>query len=169
MYVLLILPNIGGWFKNSFQAYARESLETVLINGKPITTTIDVGIKATKTYVSKALGGAFGNAAKQSLTNAEVRLWYNNQLKSLNTSVPFTEANALALNTERNLLKVKARGMMADRETATLLEKTEPIRPFNYYVQKYSAQGYSGENLWQRIIQGSSTPNAGVNARYGIK
>jgi RHS repeat-associated protein len=34
--------SIGGWFKNSFQAYARESLETVLINGKPITTTIGV-------------------------------------------------------------------------------------------------------------------------------
>ena len=48
--------NIGGWFKNSFQAYARESIQTILIDGKPITTTIDVGIKATKMYVSKALG-----------------------------------------------------------------------------------------------------------------
>jgi len=48
--------SVGGWFKNSFQTYAQESLQTVLINGKPITTTIDVGIKATKQYVSKALG-----------------------------------------------------------------------------------------------------------------
>ncbi len=52
---------IGGWFKNSFQAYAKESINTVIINGQPITTTIDVGIKATKQYVSKSLGGAFGN------------------------------------------------------------------------------------------------------------
>ena len=55
--------NIGGWFKNSFQTYAKASIETILIDGKPITTTIDVGIKATKTYVAKALGGTVGNSA----------------------------------------------------------------------------------------------------------
>ena len=53
--------SVGGWFKTSFQAYAKESIETIIINGKPITTTIDIGIKATKQYVSKALGGPLGN------------------------------------------------------------------------------------------------------------
>jgi A nuclease family of the HNH/ENDO VII superfamily with conserved AHH len=61
--------SIGGWFKNSFQAYARESIETILIDGKPITTTIDVGIKATKTYVSKALGSSAGNIIKGETSN----------------------------------------------------------------------------------------------------
>jgi hypothetical protein len=60
--------SIGGWFKNSFQAYARESIQTILIDGKPITTTIDVGIKATKTYVSKGLGSSVG---RQALTSGE--------------------------------------------------------------------------------------------------
>ena len=53
--------SVGGWFKHGFQTYAQESIETIFINGKPITTTIDIGIKATKQYVSKALGGSFGN------------------------------------------------------------------------------------------------------------
>ncbi|WP_229359563.1 type II toxin-antitoxin system death-on-curing family toxin [Flectobacillus major] len=55
---------IGGWFKNSFQAYAKESINTIIINGKPITTTIDVGIKATKQYVARALGNSVGNTIK---------------------------------------------------------------------------------------------------------
>ena len=56
--------SVGGWFKHGFQTYAQESLQTVLINGKPITTSIEVGIKATKTYVSKALGSSVGNVVK---------------------------------------------------------------------------------------------------------
>ncbi|MCU0323591.1 MAG: hypothetical protein MUE72_14340, partial [Chitinophagaceae bacterium] len=53
--------SVGGWFRNTFQAYAKESLQTVIINGEPVTTTIDVGIKATKQYVAKSLGGVLGN------------------------------------------------------------------------------------------------------------
>jgi RHS repeat-associated protein len=56
--------SVGGWFQNSFQTYAKESLQTVIINGQSITTTIEAGIKATKTYVSKALGSSVGSATK---------------------------------------------------------------------------------------------------------
>ena len=63
--------SIGGWFKNSFQTYAKESIQTVLIDGKPITTTIDVGIKATKTYVAKTLGSSVGSVTKGALVNGE--------------------------------------------------------------------------------------------------
>ena len=78
--------NIGGWFKNSFQAYARESIQTILIDGKPITTTIDVGIKATKTYVSKALGSSVGNLAKgteKGALNTVEKAVHGNSLESL--------------------------------------------------------------------------------------
>jgi len=103
------------------------------------------------------------------LTNVEARLWYNNQAKSLNTSVALTRENAIALHTQRNALKVQTRAMMADRETAKMLNQTYPIQPFNFYVDKYTKQGFSGEKLWQKIIQGSSTPNKSVNAKFGIK
>lgn len=56
--------SVGGWFKNTFQAYAKESINTVIVNGQPITTTIDVGIKATKQYVAKGLGSSVGNIVK---------------------------------------------------------------------------------------------------------
>jgi len=74
--------SVGGWFKNSFQAYAKESINTVIINGKPITTTIDVGIKATKQYVEKALGSSVGNVAKGE-TNTVEKAVHGNSLESL--------------------------------------------------------------------------------------
>jgi hypothetical protein len=107
-------------------------------------------------------------AATEGMANAEVRLWYNNQLKALNTNVAYTEENAMSLFAQRNAIKVQARSMMADKEAAALLDKTDPIRPFEYYVRKYSNQGYSGESLWKMIIQGSSTPNPIVNKKFGL-
>jgi RHS repeat-associated protein len=115
---------------------------------------------------------AFNVAARTivtGLSNSETRIWYNKQLKLLDTSVPFTEENAMLLHGQRNTLKIQAREMMLDRKGASILDKTDPIRPFNFYVEKYSAQGYSGESLWQRIIQGASTPNAKINSKFGIK
>lgn len=41
--------------------------------------------------------------------------------------------------------------IIADREAASLLEKKNPLRPFNHYIKKYSAQGYSEEALWQKL------------------
>lgn len=100
------------------------------------------------------------------LTSLEVRLWYNNELKALNTSVAFTEENALLLSSQRNAVKTQARTMMADHQAAALLERTDPIRPFEYYVKKYSNEGFKNEELWQRIIQGTSTPNASMNLKF---
>ncbi|MGN6646551.1 MAG: RHS repeat-associated core domain-containing protein, partial [Cytophaga sp.] len=79
---------------------------------------------------AEAAAAATESTVTTGLTNAEVRVWYNEQLESLNTSVAFTEENAMALNAQRNALKIEARAMMADREAAALLEKTDPIRPF---------------------------------------
>ncbi len=59
--------------------------------------------------------------------------------------------------------------MMVDQAAASQLDKDFPIRDFTYYVNKYSAQGYTGTELWKRIIQGSVTPNQAVNDRFGIK
>ncbi|MGG5507126.1 MULTISPECIES: RHS repeat-associated core domain-containing protein [unclassified Myroides] len=122
-------------------------------------------------FVMGGVGSIFSrsSAAKSGLTNAEARLWYNNQAKSLNTSVALTEQNAITLHRQRNALKTQTRAMMADREAAKMLDKIYPIQPFSYYVNKYSKQGFSGEKLWEKIIQGSTTPNKNVNAKFGIK
>jgi RHS repeat-associated protein len=164
----LVGPSLQSVFKWTQTGFANATKQTITIGGQAYTYFFDAGVKLTKSLF-QSIGGMFGRTTGGTLSNMEVRLWYNNQLKSLNTAVAFTEKNALRLNTQRNNLKIQARNMMADRESAALLNQTDPIKPFKFYVQKYSEQGYSGENLWQRIIQGSSTPNLGVNAKFGIK
>ena len=58
---------------------------------------------------------------------------------------------------------------MSDRAAAEQLSRERPLEPFQYYVDKYTAQGYKNEALWQRIIQGSTTANPDVNSKFGIK
>jgi hypothetical protein len=59
--------------------------------------------------------------------------------------------------------------MMADRAAAEQLAREQPLQPLEYYIQKYSSQGYQGDALWQRIIEGAKTPNKVVNAKFGIQ
>ncbi len=58
---------------------------------------------------------------------------------------------------------------MADKAAAAELRETDPMRPFEYYEQKYTEQGFYGERLWQRTIQGGTRPNARVNEQFGVK
>jgi RHS repeat-associated protein len=106
---------------------------------------------------------------KGGLTNAQVRQWYNAEMQKIDTNGSLTEKFARQVYEQRNAIKVQARELMADKVSAAELDIVRPIEPFEYYVEKYSAQGYSGEELWARIIQGSVTPNADVNAKFGIK
>lgn len=106
--------------------------------------------------------------AARGLTNAEVRALYSKGVRAIDTSGPLTRATAERVHAARNALKVDARAMMADRDAAAALERTNPIQPFEYYVEKYTSEGFSGEALWQRIIQGGTTPNAGVNSSLGV-
>jgi len=116
-------------------------------------------------------GQLFGIAMARfgAMTNAQVRLWYNFRLAKLNTKVQPTEANARALHAERNSIKSTARLLMKDRKAAEALEKSDPIRPFEYYLEKYKKAGLEGEKLWRKIIEGSSKANAEVNKKFGIQ
>jgi RHS repeat-associated protein len=107
--------------------------------------------------------------AEGRLPNIEVRSWYIQQLKQIDTNGPRTEEFARQIVAERNALKLQARDLMVNRAEAALLDSTRPIESFEYYVQKYSAQGYSGEDLWDRIIIGGTTPNPAVNAKYHVR
>jgi len=103
------------------------------------------------------------------VSNAEVRAWYNTQVKVLDSSGPLTRASAERVYEARNALKQQARNMMADRATAAQLAREQPLRSFDYYVDKYSSQGFNGEGLWKRIIDGGTTPNASVNKKFGVQ
>ncbi len=100
------------------------------------------------------------------LPNMEVRMWYDPRARQINTMGPRTEEFARNIVAQRNALKVQARDMMVDRAAAALLDKTRPIQAFDYYVQKYSAQGYSGEDLWDQIILAGTRPNEDISKMY---
>jgi RHS repeat-associated protein len=110
-----------------------------------------------------------GPFAAGGMTNAEVRAWYAARVRTLDTSGPLTAETAARVHAARNALKAEARGMMADRAAAAELGRTQPLRSFEYYVEKYTQQGFSGDALWERIIQGGTTPNAAVNAAHGVR
>jgi RHS repeat-associated protein len=107
--------------------------------------------------------------AATALSSAEVRFWYNAQVTAIDTSGPLTEETAAAVNAARNALKQQARDMMADRAAAKQLEAEQPLRPLEYYIDKYSREGYTGESLWERIIEGATTPNQSVNNQFGVQ
>ena len=115
-------------------------------------------------------GQLFGNVMSRlgTMSNAETRVWYNLKLSQLNTKVLPTEANAIKLTNERNTLKSTARALMKDRKAAEALDKSDPIKPFEYYKKKYQDQGFKGEDLWKKIIESSQKPNANVNSKFGI-
>jgi hypothetical protein len=108
-------------------------------------------------------------AGRKLMSNADVRAWYNDQIKALDTSGPLTEITARRVHDARNTLKQQARDMMADRAAAEQLTRDRPIEPFDHYVQKYEAQGYDGQALWVRIIEGGTTPNSAVNKKFGVE
>jgi len=103
------------------------------------------------------------------LSNAEVRAWYNAQVKGIDVSGPLARETAESVHAARNAIKQTARDLMADRAAAEQLAKEQPLRPIEYYIEKYQKEGLEGESLWQRIIEGSTTPNKKVNAQFGIE
>ncbi len=103
-----------------------------------------------------------------SMSNLEVRQWYNEKVNKMNTDVAPTELNARKINRQRNLYKQQARDLMADRETAAKLDVDRPILDFEFYVNKYSEQGYQGAALWEKIINVGKKTNKEVNKKFGI-
>ncbi len=102
------------------------------------------------------------------MTNQEVRLWYNNQIKRINTNVKPTKYNAKKISKQRAYFKRKARRLMSDQGDINYLNKNFPVQNYNYYYNKYYNQGFRGKSLYERIIQGSKTPNSNINKKFGI-
>jgi hypothetical protein len=103
------------------------------------------------------------------LTKVEARQWYNAQVKNINTKLAPTRENAEYIYKIRNALRRKARDIMANREAAAFLDREYPLESFEYFIEKYTKQGYSGEELWRRIMEGGRTPNKAINKKFGIK
>jgi RHS repeat-associated protein len=176
----------GGVIGDAASAAARDIYEKAQTDrGRGELLTLDLSMliplaeaNALKAGAAEAKAGAGATAKscnrvckpqKSSLSNEEARAWYNEKLKEIDTDITLTEENAKFNHAKRNELKRATRDIMSDRNEAARLDKQYPLQNFNYYKNKYRSEGYSGEDLWRKIIEGAKTPNAKVNAKFGIK
>ena len=111
--------------------------------------------------------------APESLSPEVARQYYNDY-------IPFMRAQLLGMKSRgapaetiarrgsqmRNALAQRTRDVMANQELAKGLR---PHRPLEFFMNKYGSEGFAGEALWNRIIEGALTPNPDVNAALGIK
>jgi RHS repeat-associated protein len=125
--------SVGGWFQNSFQTYAKESLQTVIINGQSITTTIEAGIKATKTYVSKALGSIGSTKLYRAVSKAELDDIAKNGIRNS----PGYESGKLFATTAQDASNFGKLNYGFDKEPFSIIQTKIP--------NKFTSQLYKGE------------------------
>lgn len=68
----------------------------------------------------------------------------------------------------RNKYREQARQLMKDRKLAKQLEVNNANLPFEYYINKYLNQGYTGDYLYDKILESSTRSNSLVNKELGI-
>lgn len=127
---------------------------------KPIKETDDVG---STTSVEPAPG---------TLSNVDARKWYLEQEKKIplliDTSLPKKDQAKQAFDL-RNGFRTQARELMADRELAEKLMREEPNLTWEAVVQKAINKGYSGDEVYQSIIDSSQRSRTSVNKKLGLE
>jgi RHS repeat-associated protein len=112
------------------------------------------------------------NPMPGTLSNVEARNWYlareGDIPSSLNKKLPLEQQAKQAVNL-RNEIRTRARELMADRAEAARLNAEEPNMTWEQVVKKYKAQGYTGDNLWNKIIESSQKSRASVNENLNVK
>ncbi|WP_281814829.1 hypothetical protein [Vallitalea longa] len=107
-----------------------------------------------------------------SLSDAEVRRWYNQQDARIPELIDDTlslEEQAKQASGLRNQFRTEARELMSNRELAQHLNKTRPNLTWEQVVDRYTRRGYSGEDLYNEIINSSQRTNKEVNKMFNIK
>ena len=108
-----------------------------------------------------------GNLPKPgSLSNVETRQWYLDQEAKIPQIIDKTkplEQQAKQAFEFRNQIRTQARDAMSDRALAEKLFGTRPNMSWEQIVEKYTNRGFSGNALYQEIIEASQRSNAAVN------
>lgn len=109
------------------------------------------------------------------LSNAETRAVYAHgelRMQELNKrwaaeGMP-AEERAHRMFETRNELRQWARTLMADREAAAHLSANEKMMTWDRLVEKTEAKGFTGDEIFQEIIESSTRSRPGVNDALGI-
>ena len=105
-------------------------------------------------------------------TNSEARQWYKksiSEIPDLLTKDASLEIQAKEASGLRNEFRSEARKLMGDRVRARHIEVEFPNRSWDQLVKKYSNQGYSGDDLYKKIIESSQRSNADIDKMFGLK
>ena len=107
-----------------------------------------------------------------SLNNVEARKWYlehEAQIPDMiDKSLPLEEQAKQAFN-YRNQFRTQARELMADRELAESLYKTDPNLTWEQLIQKQINKGYTGDDIYKAIIESSQRSRKSVNKSLGLE
>lgn len=105
-------------------------------------------------------------------SNVQAREWYLGQ----EAKIPSLINNELSLEDQakqafglRNIFRTTARELMADRNLAAKLNVEEPNMTWDQVVKKYSDKGFSGDELYKKIIGASQRSRQSVNESLGVK
>jgi RHS repeat-associated protein len=106
------------------------------------------------------------------LSDVEARTWYHKQLDDIPKKIPeslSSEQQARLQIELRNKAKREARDLMADRAKAAELDRSDPIRPVDYYIEKGRAKGLDGEELWNYLKDSSQRSRESVDKSLGLE
>lgn len=111
------------------------------------------------------------NIPIQTLSNQAARRWYNDKLNTIGNpyrTIQDLRQQAEKLHELRNTTKQQARELMQDRIMAWRLniDPRTKIKPFEYYVKKYSKKGENLDEVYKKIIDSSKRTNDKVNKKY---
>jgi hypothetical protein len=78
------------------------------------------------------------------------------------------EERAKIASANRNALRTWIRDIMADREGAEALDRSDPNMTWDQVVNKYKSAGLSGDQLYSKVIEKSVGSRAAVDAQFGV-
>jgi RHS repeat-associated protein len=94
------------------------------------------------------------NPKAQSLEDFQARKWYWKNEKLIHENIDQNlsiKSKGLEAYQERNLIRTKARELMADQKKAAELNRTNPNKTLKQAVRENYKAGYVGDELWRRI------------------
>ena len=106
-----------------------------------------------------------------SLSDVDARKWYldsESKIPSLLDKTKSLEQQAKQAVELRNQFRTQARAAMTNRTAAEALDITDPNQTWEMLVDKYSAKGLSGDDLFREIINAAQRSRTGVNHMLGI-
>ena len=113
-----------------------------------------------------------GDIIRGSLSNAEARRWYLNQEAGIRNAIDTSrslEQQARQAFELRNQIRTRARELMRDQRLADSLRRSDRNQTWEQVVERYKRRGFSGDALWEEIIDASMRSRASVNQSLGMR